>query len=534
MVNEADACCFAQQGNKAVTRTKTPQTALFAAALALLSSPVFAQAQAGFEITGRDANMMEIRFHNMPLKGVHADAAQNALALDFINGVDGQAFDRLPAAVPEWISLAYANYDSGVIRAARPVTFLTRNESDGFSLRLVAAAPMTQAPAGPVALRGGYADGGPPPAPRPLPPGPMPGPMPAGPVPTGGGAFARYDSYGAMRGYTQMELAVNRADPYWERAYARAAAQSDSGIGLGSEYHTYHSGDTVIASHAHMMITLAGGLSLIGSVNDTDAGADKVRQPNGTFATNTHVNLLDGSLGFGFAFNPDIAFGLEALEGNNITGGRLTGFVGNPDSFWQFSGTYHQPDMDTPETIASRATKDQVVFGTGQHLGYGFWASLKGRAVNYGIHGMSSVAKTAGWDANLRWAADLGPLLAGISYDGHGDYLVNNVTFNGAAPTPYVPLSLRDMETHAITGSLSTLLWGDTLWLDIYGGYVRDRYASDGGLYGGALRYRPAPGVDIALGARHSNVSLIQGETGGETSAGLSFTLGFNGPSQYF
>ena len=82
----------------------------------------------------------------------------------------------------------------------------------------------------------------------------------------------------------------------------------------------------------------------------------------------------------------------------------------------------------------------------------------------------------------------------------------NNASFTGAAPTPYVPLSLRNMETHAVTGSLSSLLWGDTLWLDLYGGYINDRYASDGGIYGGALRYRPAPGVDIALGARHSNV----------------------------
>jgi len=108
---------------------------------------------------------------------------------------------------------------------------------------------------------------------------------------------------------------------------------------------------------------------------------------------------------------------------------------------------------------------------------------------------------------------------------------VDKTTFNGAAPTPYVPLSLRSMETHAVTGSLSSLLWGDTLWLDLYGGYVNDRYASDGGIYGAAIRYRPAPGMDLALGARHSNVSLQQGETGAETSAGLTFSLGFDGPS---
>ena len=77
--------------------------------------------------------MLEIRFHNMPLKGVHADSSQNALALDFINGVDGASFDRLAQKFPDWIQLAYANYDSGVIRAARPVTFLTHNEATASS-----------------------------------------------------------------------------------------------------------------------------------------------------------------------------------------------------------------------------------------------------------------------------------------------------------------------------------------------------------------------------------------------------------------
>ena len=111
-----------------------------------------------------DANTLEIRFHNMPLKAVHADAAQNALALDFLNGVDGSAFDRLAQAMPDFVAMAYANYDSGVIRASRPVTFLTRNEADGFSLRMVARGPapmMVAAPPGAVALRGPV-DGGPP------------------------------------------------------------------------------------------------------------------------------------------------------------------------------------------------------------------------------------------------------------------------------------------------------------------------------------------------------------------------------------
>ena len=195
-------------------------------------------------------------------------------------------------------------------------------------------------------------------------------------------------------------------------------------------------------------------------------------------------------------------------------GAEFTGYTGDPDSFWQVAVTYHRPDMDTPETIANGAFRDQVVFGSGQHLGYGIWGSLYGHGANYGIHGDAQVAKTAGWDGNVRWSANLGPVLAGLSYDGKGDYLITNDAFAGAAPTPYIPLSLRNMETHAITASLSSLLWGDTLWLDLYGGYIKDRYASDGAIYGGALRYRPVPGLNIALGARRTGVSMMQGELG--------------------
>src|ERR1700685_46472 len=182
----------------------------------LLASPRLAQGgppPAGFEIVNRDPNTLEIRFHNMPLKAVHADPSQNALALDFQNGVDGSAFDRLSSAMPDWISMAYANFDNGVIRASRPVTFLTRPESDGFSLRMVATGPpaMVAAPPGPVALRGAV-DGGPP---------------PPGPPPPQGDMFARYNAYGALRGYDELEVAVNRGEPYTAAAYAHAPLESN-------------------------------------------------------------------------------------------------------------------------------------------------------------------------------------------------------------------------------------------------------------------------------------------------------------------
>jgi hypothetical protein len=85
------------------------------------------------------------------------------------------------------------------------------------------------------------------------------------------------------------------------------------------------------------------------------------------------------------------------------------------------------------------------------------------------------------------------------------------------------------METHAAIGSLSTSVW-DQIWFDAFGGYIYDRYAkSGGGLYGGSIRITPAPGFEIELGARHSNISLLQGELGGETSAGISLNVGFGG-----
>jgi hypothetical protein len=138
--------------------------------------------------------------------------------------------------------------------------------------------------------------------------------------------------------------------------------------------------------------------------------------------------------------------------------------------------------------------------------------------------------QTAGWNANLRWDAELlSGLYAGLAYDGQGEYRLRYDTLAGTAPTPYVPLSIRNMETHAAIGSLSAAVW-DQIWFDAFGGYVYDRYArSGGGLYGGSIRITPAPGFEIELGARHSNVSLLQGELGGETSAGISLNIGFGG-----
>ena len=78
---------------------------------------------------------------------------------------------------------------------------------------------------------------------------------------------------------------------------------------------------------------------------------------------------------------------------------------------------------------------------------------------------------------------------------------------------------------------LSSTPW-QGLWFNAYGGYIVDRYASDGLLAGLELHYMPAPGVDVALGIRHAAVTSVQGQSGRQTSAGLNVTLGFGAPPQ--
>ena len=59
-------------------------------AVALLAAaPALAQNYPTYEVVSRDDNGLELRFHGVPLKAVHADDSQNALAIDFQQPVDG-------------------------------------------------------------------------------------------------------------------------------------------------------------------------------------------------------------------------------------------------------------------------------------------------------------------------------------------------------------------------------------------------------------------------------------------------------------
>jgi hypothetical protein len=339
--------------------------------------------------------------------------------------------------------------------------------------------------------------------------------------------FAPYETYGAARNYYGLRHAIRRAEPLWTRAYARAAARGDSEGGFGVEYKSFKNNDRLLTARANAKVTLGGGIALLGSITDVDSDAAVVRTATGTFAADKR-NVLSGSAGLGFELGGDSELTLEGLIAPGITGARLGGFSGTPDGFFSASLVYHQPLLQTAEQLLNKGRKDEVSVAIANRLAWGMWGSLEARYTNYGTSAFKNAVQTAGWDANLRWDYDMGGILAGLSYDGLGEYRLDYTAQAGTIPTPYVPLSIRNMEVHSATASLSTQMF-DGFWFNLYGGYAYDRYASSGGLYGLSVRYSPVPGLDVEMGARRSNVSLTQGMVGGETSAGLSMTLGFGG-----
>jgi len=504
----------------------------FAALVALsapaLMTPALAQTPS-FQVTGQDVASVEIRFHGIPLRAVHADDSQNALSLDFQTPVDGAVFDRLPGTVPQWVSMAYANYDNGVIRSPRPVTFLTRAEPDGFSLRIVARdgapPPAMSQNAPPPQMRGQYDAYGPPPPQMAYGAAP-PMPYGAAPIPA---SLRNYGAYEGLRDYAAHQLGVRKSDPIWELVYGRAAMQTDSGLTLRGDANWYRGGDRMLASHLSGKLTLLPGIALVGDARYT-AVKGNVTLASTCASGPATTDLVTGHGGLAFELGTDTELKLEASEGNNITGGKASFYTGDASRYLAVTGDYHTPYLDTPDTVVNLADRDQASVAFGTQLGWGLWASAAGHFTNYGIHGDSSVASTAGWDGNLRWTTQLPwGVLGGLSYDGFGEYRINADSYPGTGSATFIPLDIRSIENHAVTASLSTAIW-ENLWFNAYGGYVKDRYGSDGLLAGLDLHFTPVPGWDLALGVRRSAVSYTQGETGSQTTAGLNLTMGFGAP----
>jgi hypothetical protein len=503
------------------------------------ATPAVAQGSAyrgpGYQIIRNEPNVLEIRFHGVGIRGIQADDSQNALAIDFQQPIDAAMFGRLTADAPLWISMSYSNFDNGVIRGTRPVTFLTRAEADGFSLRMVPrpGAPPMQSPTtqGPVAqaappptlpppppMRGGYTEQRVWPPPEPVPPATAAG-------------FHTPGEYAALRAYEAQELAIRRGDPMWQLAYGRAAMASDSGLGFRNETSMYHSRDRMIATDLDGKLSFAPGIALVADAKWTSIihGA-ATTLPAGSFV-NTDDNLVTGAAGLAFELGLDSELKLQALGGNDLIGAGMKLYSGTPAGFFYLDVNYHQPYLDNPIAVAVRADTDNATIGYTQLLAPGLWGSLAGHFTRYGVHGSADIGRTAGWDGSLRWNIPVWDgLLAGISYDGHGEYLTDNSAV-GALPTPLGPPALRNIENHAVAANLSGFL-GDAFWFAAYVGWVGDRYASNGLLAGLDLHYIPRPGLDLALGVRQSHVSYTQGERGDQLTAGLNLTVGMGAPPQ--
>jgi hypothetical protein len=313
-----------------------------------------------YQVTSQGPDGLEIRFRGMPLRAVRADDSQNALSLDFHTPVDGAVFERLPSEMPQWISMAYASFDNGVIRSPRPVTFLTRAESDGFSLRIVARAPnpgpasMAQNMPPPPQMRGGeYSQ-------QQLYPPP---PQPYVPPQAAYQPFHTYGEYTALRNYQAQELAVRRGDPVWLMAYGRGALQSDSGIGTHTEANWYNGDDLVISTNVDGKFSFANGIAVVGKVNYTNLQGKNVRLSDGTIAATLNQELVSGQGGLALELGRDSELRLEAVQGNDLTGGKVSLYSGGPNGFGYLKLDWHTPYLDTLTAVAWGANIDKAALG---------------------------------------------------------------------------------------------------------------------------------------------------------------------------
>ncbi len=434
----------------------------------------------------------EFRIRGVSVKSVRADDAQNTVAFDFNGPVSDEAFAQLEAELPDWIEMAYAGYDNAVIRARRPVSFLTKIESDGFSMKMVPRDAGESAP-----LRGPDDTDAAPPQPEP---------------------------FRSNRGWHAVAPAYGRAAA--ERPFDVALRGGYDTLRLGGANVVIVAGDwrhtkdaTLYAANGHADAQVAENIRLLADVRDVVVNGKAVRLLGGAVAP-FNVNDVSGSAGLSVAFDAaKISF--EGLYGRSGFGGRVG--VAADAGDWQFGmrAAWHEPYTDTAEAIALKGSRDySALFAAGQIFD-GLWATGEAYAARYGIKGDQNVARTAGWHAGLRYDIDGWPL--SINYDGDGEYIIDARKVPGPAPSPFIPLSIRTRELHQFGGSFSDDL-SPSLWFDLYGGYAIDRYGKDGPYGGAALRYEPAPGWDLALDGRYSTAAERQGETGNVLSAGFRLT----------
>ena len=453
----------------------------------------------------------EFRVHGVSLRSVRADDAQNTVAFDFNGPVSEEAFDQLQDELPDWVEMAYAGYDNAVIRAKRPVTFMTKTEDDGFSMRLV---PRAEGASAPVAV----ADATPPVAPQ-----------PAVPPSCGGRAcpppFAS-DAHAWHSIATYYARAANERpfDMMIRGAYDAVRDGGTSAVFLDTDWRHSKAGASY-STDLHANIDTGLGVRLLADFRGVLVNSHRTRQPDGSIVP---YNATDysGALGVGFPLFDGAHGSVEALYGSSGFGARVA--IGGGEDDWRYAmrAAYHEPYVDVPEDVAFKAERDySALFATGQIMD-GLWGTGEIRATRYGVKGDENLATSAAFHAGLRYELDGWPF--SLAYDADGEYLLHSHSYAGVPPTPFVPLGLRDREVHSFGGSFSGA-WDDGFWYDLYGGYAIDRYANRGPFGGIALRFTPAPGWDVLLGGRYSTVADKEGGSPNKVSAGLKLTYAWGG-----
>ncbi len=441
----------------------------------------------------------EIRIRGVSLKSVRSDDAQNEVAFDFNGPVSDEVFSQLQDELPDWIDMAFAGYDNAVIRAKRPVTFMARAETDGFSLRMV---PRQEAAASPPPKATGDAT-----APAAAPPdcgSPRCQPEP----------FVSHDWHDIASVYAR--LATERPfDPTIRGAYDSMRDGSASVVVLDADWRHSKTG-TLYSADAHASVEMWSGVRLLADAHDVIVNSQGARQPGGVILP-YNANDVSGSLGLGFPLL-DSGASAEVLYGRSGFGGRIGMSGGGDDWRYGMRAAYHEPYIDISEDFAYRAERDySALFAAGQILD-GLWAAGEIRGSRYGIKGDQDVATTGAFHAGLRYDIEGMPL--SLMYDADGEYLIGSHQYAGAPPTPFVPLSLRNREVHSFGGSFSNN-WGTDFWFDLYGGYAIDRYANRGPYAGAGLRITLTPGWDIMLNGRYSTVADKEGDAPNKITASL-------------
>lgn len=450
-----------------------------------------------------------IRFHGLTLEDARTDPAQNEIMLRFDGAADPALFARLQNALPAWVATATAGRRSAVIRARRPVTFMTRRVRDGFAVRLVA----THRPVAESAYLRGQMDGGQ--ANVDVASMQRDNPRDAFEL-RGPDLGGRWHSHAILVVLQEKPLAQTLG-----RAHEAAKARDGGFVAVSGHWRHPRQGRLVDSGLAAEM-PVGYGVKLVAAVHDVDAEGKTVRRLNGTYAK-LNENTISAAAGLAFSFGGLLGPGElrgEALWGKSGWGGRLGYAERLYHGSWGFSGDYHAPFEDTLEAVAERGYRDRAELDFARRLARELWFDAKLHAMRYGAEGDEDVAETAGASASLRYLVNLDGIWAGLTYEFNGDYVLKSRKYLGASPKWFTPLDIHTFEVHALSASLSRELFRG-FWIDAYGGYAIDRYGPDGYFGGGQLRYAMAPGWALTLGGGYSQISTRQGERGPVTTAGI-------------